>query len=211
MIMLDLDKLKQDEHGQETFEEGQIIISEGDVSDNKMYVLLDGVANVYKGYGTQGEIKIAELQPGDFFGEMSLFLNKERTATIIAGTEVSAIVVNNMSINDFLIRQPEAAYVFMQTLCKRLDITNINSSELQTTANTDALTGVYNRRFFMDSAKSLIAAASRNEKISYVILFDIDFFKKVNDTYGHQAGDDVLKEFASVANTNVRSGDLFAR
>jgi len=209
--MINVEELRKDSAEQQTFEKGQIIIREGDIANDRMYIMLEGTAVVYKNYEKQGEVAVAELAPGDFFGEMSLFLKKVRTATVIAKEDATALVIDPTNIHDFLKSRPDAAFTFIQTLCKRLDKTNIGSSELQATALSDPLTGVYNRRFFMESAKSLIANTTRAGKIPYVVLFDLDHFKKVNDTYGHPAGDAVLRTFADTVSAEARSGDIFAR
>jgi diguanylate cyclase (GGDEF)-like protein len=75
----------------------------------------------------------------------------------------------------------------------------------------DQLTNVYNRQFFHQAVEKGIYEASKNHKTSSMIMFDLDFFKKVNDTYGHQVGDEVLIKFAEVISKNIRAKDTFAR
>lgn len=78
-------------------------------------------------------------------------------------------------------------------------------------ALTDPLTGAYNRRYLTAHLDSMIQRHARNSKPLALMMFDIDFFKKVNDTYGHGAGDEVLVELAMRVNLNVRAVDLVAR
>ena len=78
-------------------------------------------------------------------------------------------------------------------------------------ATTDALTKVPNRRFFLERARSEWSAAKRTNRYIHAILLDVDFFKKVNDTYGHAAGDFVLKEIAILLDKMRRSEDPLAR
>ena len=78
-------------------------------------------------------------------------------------------------------------------------------------ATTDALTRVPNRRSFMDGAKVSWSAAKRANRWIHAILLDVDFFKKVNDTWGHPAGDFVLKEVAGILDRVRREEDLIAR
>lgn len=72
---------------------------------------------------------------------------------------------------------------------------------------TDGLTGVANRKHL----DSRLAEMIKSNSVFSVIMLDIDHFKKVNDTYGHQAGDEVLKHFAKTISKTVRPGDLVAR
>jgi diguanylate cyclase (GGDEF)-like protein len=78
-------------------------------------------------------------------------------------------------------------------------------------AITDPLTGIYNRRHFFQMADHEIKRASRNGSSLAVIMFDIDFFKRVNDEYGHACGDLVLQKVASMAGEEFRSNDILAR
>ena len=82
---------------------------------------------------------------------------------------------------------------------------------LEKMASTDALTGIYNRRFFIEISQNSLTKAKRSNEACYVIIFDLDKFKSINDTYGHQAGDKVLIETASRIKIHVRPYDHFAR
>ncbi|MDR0885691.1 MAG: diguanylate cyclase [Clostridiales Family XIII bacterium] len=93
------------------------------------------------------------------------------------------------------------------------DITENNNLmlKLENAAYTDELTGLYNRRHFMElSAKSINQAAHTGTEVS-VIIFDLDWFKRVNDTYGHLAGDMVLKVVSATVRSSVREYDILAR
>ena len=75
----------------------------------------------------------------------------------------------------------------------------------------DGLTGIFNRQHFMKRAAEELAFARRHQCLLGVIMIDIDHFKRVNDTYGHQMGDFVLNQFASIINSSKRPEDVFAR
>ncbi len=78
-------------------------------------------------------------------------------------------------------------------------------------AITDALTGLYNRRGWLEIAHPLVATANRqNEKLA-LLMFDIDYFKKINDTHGHDAGDRALKALGKLLLTNRRENDIASR
>lgn len=78
-------------------------------------------------------------------------------------------------------------------------------------ALTDSLTGLYNRRYLSAHLESLLLHVADGAKGPGLLMFDIDFFKRVNDNYGHAAGDAVLREVADRVSRNVRTFDLVAR
>ena len=78
-------------------------------------------------------------------------------------------------------------------------------------SNTDYLTGLTNRRAFEEQLELEINGAKREGKTLGIILIDIDHFKIINDTYGHQVGDMVLKNFASFLSRHSRSNDFMGR
>lgn len=82
---------------------------------------------------------------------------------------------------------------------------------LFTQASTDPLTGLFNRRQFETMVATQLALASRHGTPFCTIMLDIDHFKKVNDTYGHDAGDEVLKHLALVLKSSLRISDILAR
>lgn len=82
---------------------------------------------------------------------------------------------------------------------------------LHRSASIDGLTGIFNRQYFMKRAAEELAYAKRHQCLLGVIMIDIDHFKPVNDTYGHQMGDFVLNHFASIINANKRPEDVLAR
>ena len=78
-------------------------------------------------------------------------------------------------------------------------------------ATTDGLTELYNHRYFQDQMRMQIANCTRYNSEFSMIIIDIDHFKKFNDTYGHQAGDAVLKQVAQTLKTNTRATDIVCR
>ncbi|MBY5664733.1 GGDEF domain-containing protein [Rhizobium leguminosarum] len=83
--------------------------------------------------------------------------------------------------------------------------------ELRSAAQTDLLTGLYNRRGFEVAASALLTQAEHGSRGISVVLFDLDHFKKINDVHGYDAGDAVLRQVAGIARQNFRSFDLLVR
>ncbi|MDF1686036.1 MAG: two-component system cell cycle response regulator [Parvibaculaceae bacterium] len=122
----------------------------------------------------------------------------------------------DMGVNDYVVRPIERhelmARVRTQLRHKRyqekLRISLHASLEM---AVTDPLTGLHNRRYMTNHLTTQVDTCGSNDKHVCLLVLDIDFFKLVNDTYGHPAGDEVLKEFAKRLKANVRGIDLPCR
>lgn len=83
--------------------------------------------------------------------------------------------------------------------------------ELERLAITDSLTGLYNKRYFYERIAEIMSRAERYEQELAVMMIDLDRFKKINDTYGHPAGDFVLREVSRTLRESLRKIDLLAR
>lgn len=84
-------------------------------------------------------------------------------------------------------------------------------SETKYLAITDGLTGLYNRRYFQQTVDREFSRSKRYKSPLSIALFDIDHFKKINDTYGHQFGDDVISEISKIIKLSLRKTDYVAR
>jgi two-component system cell cycle response regulator len=119
-------------------------------------------------------------------------------------------------VNDYLMRPVErselVARVRTQLRRKRYSDKLRHSLQLSLEmAITDQLTGLFNRRYMSRHLGTLIANANSTGKPVSFLILDIDFFKQVNDTHGHDIGDEVLREFATRISANVRGIDLACR
>lgn len=85
------------------------------------------------------------------------------------------------------------------------------TSTLEEQANIDKLTGIFNRRKFENMFEHEIDKSKISKSFLSMIIVDIDHFKLVNDNYGHNVGDDVLKEIANLISNNIKKLDIFAR
>ena len=122
----------------------------------------------------------------------------------------------DLGANDYLVRPVDRnellARARTQIRRKRLqDRLGENYRRSLSLALTDDLTGLYNRRYVFAHLSELIVRHAEGGSQTAVMIFDIDHFKRVNDRYGHPAGDDVLRELAVRAQRNVRSVDLVGR
>lgn len=84
-------------------------------------------------------------------------------------------------------------------------------NQMQVMAMTDPLTAIPNRRFFFDTLEQKFTGLVCHYQPISLLIIDVDFFKKINDTYGHQVGDHVLSELAQIIQGSIREGDLVAR
>ena len=94
-----------------------------------------------------------------------------------------------------------------------LDITDrkVKEEKLVMLATMDGLTGVFNRRHFLFLAEQEVARSKRYKKDLYFLMFDLDHFKEINDTFGHETGDRILQDFASICTEGLRRSDIFGR
>jgi diguanylate cyclase (GGDEF)-like protein len=98
-----------------------------------------------------------------------------------------------------------------QELLEQKQALEVANKRLNEMAMTDPLTGLSNRRHFFDHLEQEICRANRIERPLSLFILDIDYFKQVNDTYGHQAGDGVLKAIAYILRNRLRRSDMVAR
>ncbi|WP_321371482.1 HDOD domain-containing protein [uncultured Desulfuromusa sp.] len=141
-------------------------------------------------------LKTFEIEPGDM-KPYSQMLQE-------ANDELGKL---NLSYEQLVIELKEAKEK-SDRLTQELKDINLRLNDL---AYYDALTGLFNHRYFQDSLNSELTRAIRYHSSFSLIFFDIDFFKKVNDTFGHPAGDQVLKNVAKEVKKTVRPSDIVAR
>jgi diguanylate cyclase (GGDEF)-like protein len=131
-----------------------------------------------------------------------------RLATPNAGEGADADMVALLS--QFVVLEATLSLVLMAF--GTLMLTNeYITRELRQLAEVDPLTCVFNRRAFLTLLKKAISSAHRTQSDLSVLVIDLDHFKKVNDTWGHKGGDDVLRHFVSLATSCLRNEDVMGR
>lgn len=110
-------------------------------------------------------------------------------------------------LHDLLVSALDCAAEAEQTIAAQ----SARIAELEALSLTDELTGLANRRGFEQSFAQAIEMANRHDETGVVVLIDLDHFKTINDTYGHEAGDATLRHAANVLQAGLRSTDVLAR
>jgi two-component system cell cycle response regulator len=137
---------------------------------------------------------------------------------LVADDEDETLIARalELGVNDYLIRpvDPNEMIARLRTQVRRKryhDGLRDNVAASIELAVTDGLTGLHNRRYLDTHLETLVSRALNRDKQLSLLITDIDRFKLVNDTWGHEAGDDVLREFARRLRINVRGMDLACR
>ena len=133
---------------------------------------------------------------------------------ILVGNNLFAIVrfpVNPLAIQSpEMIRQIAQAEQYIQESLPVIEVKQL-LCKLKQSALTDSLTGLRNRRFLQEYTENLVAGMQRHQKTIGLIMCDLDYFKQVNDRYGHDVGDIVLQEIARIIKKSIRDSDLVIR
>ncbi|MBF0274134.1 MAG: diguanylate cyclase [Nitrospinae bacterium] len=126
------------------------------------------------------------------------------------GKNVFAAKFIKAGANDFLIKQTFLTEEFYCRVHQSIEALE-NIQKIKEAAVKDFLTGLHNRRYFFDAGKKIHAHSRREKHSLCCCMIDIDYFKKVNDNYGHEVGDIVLKHIATTLQMNFRETDIVAR
>ncbi len=151
---------------------------------------------------THGRFFPGSLQRSTSIALIPLARNMELVGSLnLASHQSDRFTQNNGT--DFLQRLASIVTVCLRNVA--------NQERLKKLGLTDVLTGVNNRRFFDQRLYEEVGRAKRDHLTISCLFFDVDHFKKVNDTHGHNEGDMVLREVASLIRMNLRTSDVLAR
>jgi len=135
----------------------------------------------------------------------------KRIVVVDSNNEIVGIVTQQDLISRTYLKWSQLVNEHFEQFQELTEILQQKNEHLASLAMRDALTGISNRHMFAELYEKELAMLKRyNGKISLVMM-DLDYFKSVNDTYGHNIGDAVLKEFAHIVQQNIREADIFAR
>ena len=192
--------------------------------DHSVEVVTDAQDALFQTAENDYDLAIISLAMESFDGLRlcSQIRSLERTRMLpillVTGPEDEAKLIRgiDLGVNDYINSPVDAAELKarVRTQVKRKRLNDKLRESVQNAmeaAIRDPLTGLNNRRYFDRHVANLFKTATQSDKPLALIILDIDHFKLVNDTYGHQAGDDVLRTFARRISKNVRGKDLAYR
>ena len=194
---------------------GEILLRP-EYSNANMYLLLNGNVTVH--LENLDNPPLLTLTEGECVGEMSVFDGRNPSAYVKAAGAVDVMVIESQTLWQLIDASHSLSRNLLHLLANRLRsgnaiVTDSQSRQRETeqAANSDALTGLHNRRWleemmirFKDKALDELLPVS-------LLMLDVDYFKRFNDTYGHKAGDLVLQMVAKTMRRRLRPSDMVAR
>jgi len=152
----------------------------------------------------RGELKQKHRSGKEIWVDASVTLLEDDSGNYVGGVTINHDVTERKLAEDELRRTKESIEQINLTLRRAFE-------REQLASRTDSLTGVFNRRYFFELLGYEFSASRRYERPLSLVMFDVDYLKKINDTYGHQVGDELLKKAANVVRGELRTSDVLAR
>lgn len=175
----------------------------------KLHALQDG--ETILGRSDEANIKINDAR----ISRQHVSLKVGSGGTVIADLgSTNGTFINGNKASSQVLQDGDKIQISSNTIFKfayQDNVENIFHKELYKMAVIDALTGVFNKRYFLDRLREEFSHAKRSGQPLSLMMMDIDHFKKVNDTHGHLIGDAVLHHFAKLVQKMVRVSDIFGR
>lgn len=200
---------------------GSVLFRQGDAG-NELYIVRRGSVATSISLPDGESREIAVFKSGDFFGEMSIFENAPRSATCTAREDSVLFMLHQNSIFKIIENHPETAQKIMYRML------NITTQRLRNTGDflfdmvqwgdkarkraiTDEMTGVYNRRFLDDSLHQYLEEARKSGEPLVLVMVDLDYFRQINEQYGHETGDGVIRDVVEVFKRHLHDKNIIAR
>jgi diguanylate cyclase (GGDEF)-like protein len=196
-------------------EPGEVLLSK-DERNEQLFMVLDGRLNVHL---ESGEDKpVASLDAGQTVGELSVIDGSPASATVVAATQTRLLVMDRSAFFGLVRASHAFSFNVMLLLAERVRSNNFSLTrafhlqrQFLEEALTDGLTGLHNRRWLQETLPRIVSRYRRDGKPLSVFMLDVDFFKRINDTYGHSVGDQVLRLVSATIQNTLRPLDLAAR
>ena len=145
-----------------------------------------------------------------------------RTTSPFTLSELHMLLANGLVASGFFVimlkaralhtqRTAQQSFLDLLRVQKKFEIEKELKKQAEVQAQTDFLTGVFNRRCFVESAEAELERAIQSQRPLSLLMFDIDHFKSINDTWGHAMGDIVLQQVSHLIRDALRTGDIFGR
>ena len=195
--------------------EGDLLLSKNQHNDN-VYIIISGSVSI--NLIQPNELAIALLSEGECLGEMSIIDGRETSASVIAATDSSILQIPKDILWSMINASPRMAQNLLHILSQRIRSDNemivkdfYTQREIEQVAQSDTLTKLHNRRWFENAFMRQIKRCNEDSTPLCLLMLDIDYFKRINDTYGHIAGDSTLVAVANVFANQLRPMDMLAR
>lgn len=196
-------------------EPGETLLQTGQ-ANGTLYLVLSGRLSVH--LGNADSVPVAHLESGQTVGELSVIDDSPVSAHVRAVEATRLLSVDEHTFWRLVSASHEFAINLLFLLAKRMRKNNaslVESARLrrqfERDATVDALTGLRNRRWLDQTMGRMAARFSRSRSPVSAMLLDVDHFKKFNDTFGHAAGDHVLRYVAQMLSSCLRPTDVAAR
>lgn len=187
-----------------------------EISNHSLYLILEGELAVH--LVGQETMKYTSLFAGDYAGDISMVDGKMPSALVVAAKPTRVLAVPHDTVWSLINHSHEVARNLLAVIGGRIREDNralISSQDkklqFEHQASVDALTGIHNRRWMFEAFPRALLRCRGNRRPVSIMLVDIDFFKQVNDTHGHQVGDDALRAVAKCMTKGLRPFDLLVR
>ena len=199
------------------------LMAKQDSSQSAYLIVISGnlVGKMYKIAGDFGEMTIGRTPKADIYINDDGVSRKHAKiqygmgqVQLIDLESTNGTFANGDLVKRYTLQDGDKIQIGSTTILKfsyQDDIEEQFQKQLYDSATRDGLTGAFNKKHFLESLQNEFAFAARHRTRLSLLIFDIDHFKRVNDTHGHIAGDMVLKELSALVKEQLRLEDIFAR
>ena len=193
---------------EQVYPPGHVVIRQDEIAE-QLYVILSGRVRVVEAAQDTPFMErfLGEMGHGEIFGELGILIDQPRVASVLTVEHTRCLVLPQQDFLQVLKSSPELSYALLRVVAER----HYHADRLLSRFAPDGLTGLAGRRTFQDQYRCLVAGARRHHSQVVLVLFDVVHLKAINDRYGYDTGDEVLRAMADVLTGGVGAKDLVAR